>query len=252
MNTISIITINKNNAVGLEKTIQSVINQTYPNVEYIIIDGNSTDDSLAIIKKYSNSISKYISEPDSGLYNAMNKGLKLATGDYVFFLNSGDIAFSGNTIQIVANNIEYNDVVFGNTSVLKDSKIIKNQTTPIVEYYKRYQHDIPPQPALFVKKTCFKDTGDFDESYHIIADVVFVSRLFSNKKITYKYIDEIISIFDTTGVSSQDENQEKIYLERKRFITSEFPQYLQDFEKIYKQSIIAKVSNRIHKLLSNL
>lgn len=249
MKKISIITINKNNAVGLEKTIQSVIGQTYPNIEYIIIDGNSRDDSLAIIKKYSNSISKYISEPDSGLYNAMNKGLKLVTGDYVFFLNSGDIAFSGNTIQIVANNIENNDALFGNTSVLKDSKISKNQTTPIVEYYKRYQHDIPPQPALFVKKECFARVGGFDESYSIIADVVFVSRLFSNKNISYKYIDEIISIFDTTGVSSKDENQEKIYLERKRFIVTEFPQYLRDFEKVYSRSIISKITKRIYKLI---
>ena len=87
MKKISIITINKNNAVGLEKTIQSVISQSYTNIEYIIVDGASRDGSVDVIKKYADSISGFISETDNGLYNAMNKGIKMASGDYIFFLN---------------------------------------------------------------------------------------------------------------------------------------------------------------------
>ena len=210
MKKISIITINKNNAVGLEKTIQSVISQSYTNIEYIIVDGASRDGSVDVIKKYADSISGFISETDNGLYNAMNKGIKMASGDYIFFLN-----------------------------------IIKNPATPVVEYYKRYQHDIPPQPALFVKRELFSKVNNFDESYRIIADVVFVSRLFSDKNLAYKHIDEIISIFDTTGISSQHANQEMIYLERRRFIETEFPQYLQEFEKVYQKSFLSKLKKRI-------
>ncbi len=87
---LSIITINKNNAYGLRKTIQSVINQTYSNIEYIIIDGASTDGSIDVIKKFEDKIDWWASEPDTGIYNAMNKGIKIATGDYCQFLNSGD------------------------------------------------------------------------------------------------------------------------------------------------------------------
>lgn len=248
---ISIITINKDNAVGLESTIQSVINQTYKDIEYLIIDGASSDNSLAIIKKYSNSISTYISERDNGLYNAMNKGQKMATGEYLFFLNSGDVLYKNNTLELVADKLHNIDVLFGNTSVIYNLKILINVSTPIIEYYKRYQHDIPPQPALFVKKECFGKVGGFDESYRIIADVVFVSRLFADINTTYKYIDEVISVFDTTGVSSQEANQEKIYLERKRFITTEFPQYLNDFEKIYNKNFINRLVKRITKLMGN-
>lgn len=245
MKKISIITINKNNAVGLEKTIQSVISQSYTNIEYIIVDGASRDGSVDVIKKYADSISGFISETDNGLYNAMNKGIKMASGDYIFFLNSGDIAYSNNIIQKVADNLDNNDVVFGNTSYIKNTKIIKNPATPVVEYYKRYQHDIPPQPALFVKRELFSKVNNFDESYRIIADVVFVSRLFSDKNLAYKHIDEIISIFDTTGISSQHANQEMIYLERRRFIETEFPQYLQEFEKVYQKSFLFKLKKRI-------
>ena len=88
---ISIITINYNNKSGLEKTIESVLQQTYDNIEYLVIDGNSTDGSKDVIKKYKHRISYWVSEPDSGIYNAMNKGGTKATGDYLLFLNSGDV-----------------------------------------------------------------------------------------------------------------------------------------------------------------
>jgi glycosyltransferase involved in cell wall biosynthesis len=102
---LSIITINKNNASGLEKTIQSVVSQTFKDFEYIVIDGNSTDESVEIIKKYSSGINYWVSEPDTGIYNAMNKGIRKAKGEYCLFLNSGDWLISPVTLQDVFNEI---------------------------------------------------------------------------------------------------------------------------------------------------
>src|ERR1700761_6569563 len=96
-----VITIVYNNAAHSERTILSVLNQTYPNIEYIIVDGLSTDGTLEIIKKYSNKIARLISGKDAGIYDAMNKGLSAATGDYVLFMNSGDELYSANTISDV-------------------------------------------------------------------------------------------------------------------------------------------------------
>ena len=96
---LSIITINRNNAIGLEQTIKSVISLKYSNFEYIVIDGASTDNSIDIIRKYASSITFWISEPDKGIYNAMNKAVDFASGEYIFFLNSGDIFTDGCSLQ---------------------------------------------------------------------------------------------------------------------------------------------------------
>jgi glycosyltransferase involved in cell wall biosynthesis len=109
----SIITVTYNAARWLERTIQSVISQSFPNIEYIIIDGNSTDGTLDIIKKYQSSITHWLSEPDKGLYDAMNKGLKLASGDYVWFINAGDRLYTENTVQEIVNKIKAGTSEFG-------------------------------------------------------------------------------------------------------------------------------------------
>lgn len=111
---LSIITINKNNAIGLEKTIQSVINQTYfDKIEYIIIDGLSTDGSSMIIDKYRNYFSYWVSEKDNGIYDAMNKGTNAAAGEYLLFLNSGDVLYHNNIIKEVYNELKSYDIVYG-------------------------------------------------------------------------------------------------------------------------------------------
>ena len=117
----SIITVTYNAVEWLERTIQSVISQSYTNIEYIIIDGNSTDGTLDIIKKYRSSIAQCISEPDGGLYDAMNKGLNLATGDYVWFINAGDMLYSENTVQEIVNMLDGKnlpDIVYGETQIV--------------------------------------------------------------------------------------------------------------------------------------
>jgi glycosyltransferase involved in cell wall biosynthesis len=121
--TFSIITVTYNAAQWLERTIQSVINQTYSDIEYIIVDGGSTDGTVDIITNYELRITKWISEPDNGLYDAMNKGLKLATGDYVWFINAGDRIHSPDTIREIANRLSpftfhpLPDIIYGETEI---------------------------------------------------------------------------------------------------------------------------------------
>ena len=117
----SIITVTYNAAQWIERTILSVISQSYPRIEYIIIDGNSSDGTLDIIKKYQSSIAHCISESDGGLYDAMNKGLKLASGDYVWFLNAGDTVYADNTVQEIVNILDtcnLPDIIYGETQIV--------------------------------------------------------------------------------------------------------------------------------------
>ena len=117
----SIITVTYNASLWLERTIQSVISQSYPNIEYIIIDGNSTDGTLDLIKKYQSAIAHCVGEQDRGLYDAMNKGLKLATGDYVWFINAGDTLYSETTVQEIANLLDSEnlpDIIYGETQIV--------------------------------------------------------------------------------------------------------------------------------------
>lgn len=121
--TISIITVVFNGEILLENTIKSVLHQTYPNIEYLIVDGHSTDGTLSIIEKYSAKVSKWVSEPDKGLYDAMNKSLDLATGDFVWFMNAGDRIFAHDTVErMVAKYTPETDVLYGEVMLVNDDR----------------------------------------------------------------------------------------------------------------------------------
>lgn len=243
---ISIVTINRNNSIGLRKTIQSVLSQTYSNIEYIIIDGNSSDASVNEIKTVENRLTYWISEPDKGLYNAMNKGLAKATGNYVLFLNSADYFHDDFVIEKLVAAADNADMIYGNLCILKGGKIHVLKSAPIIHYHERYQHNLPPHPAILIRRQLINELGGLDEDYKIIADVVLISKLFASKEHKYKFLDIPITVFDISGISSNPENQEEIYQERRRFIQDEFPEYLIDFEKIYKErSITERVIDKI-------
>ena len=129
---VSIITIVYNGISTLEKTIQSIASQTYKNIEYIIVDGSSTDGTVDLIKKYNSKISKWISEPDNGLYDAMNKGIDIATGDYLWFINSGDEIYSPETLTMLFTNNPLSDIYYGDTIMIDDqgAEIGKRRLTP--------------------------------------------------------------------------------------------------------------------------
>lgn len=196
---ISIVTVVFNGEKYLEETIQSVINQTYSNVEYIIIDGGSTDGTLDIIKKYENQIDYWISEKDSGIYDAMNKGIKTASGEIIAFLNADDryeLSAIENVAQLFINDNSI-DFIYG------DLNIIDSKSNVIAKFYGNisvWKRTMPfGHPTLFVKSSIIKKIL-FDTRYKVIADYDFILKLML-LKYKYKNSKKIIANFRTEGIS---------------------------------------------------
>lgn len=220
---ITVVTVVFNGEATLEQTIQSVVNQTYDNVEYIVVDGNSTDRTLDIIKKYEDRIDYWQSEPDKGIYDAMNKAIDLATGDWLNFMNVGDTFYSNKVLSKIFGNgeIPY-DVIYGNSFC--NGNEIKPKSLLKIPIRMPFCHQ-----ASFVRKSCF-DMYKFDLSYKLIADGVFFYRIKKSRK--FNYINEVICKYDGSGVSS---NQVKVYEERKQFLLAEHKYILLFIWKLYLQ-----------------
>lgn len=228
---ISIITINFNNSEGLEKTIQSVAKQIYNNIEYLIIDGGSVDNSSAIAKSYEDKISYFISEPDNGIYHAMNKGIKQSTGDYLLFLNSGDQLIDELVIQKVIESGLIEDLVYGNLLFLDNKKEWTWSFSDILTFEHFYQSTIP-HPSTFIKKQLFEKVGYYDENLKIVSDWKFFILATARFNCTYKHIPMIITAYTFDGISSRPENLKAIDIERSNVLKQEFPLFIKDYENL--------------------
>lgn len=200
--TISIVTVCYNAADTIEETIKSVLNQTYDNVEYLIIDGGSTDRTVDIIKKYDDRISYWISEPDKGIYDAMNKGIAIASGDYIGFINSGDKYADRHVIALVVEQLLNTapDIIYGDI-VLKYS-FGRYYTKPLP--LNTFKTGFPfSHPSSFVRLQLLKNEL-FDTSYKIVADYNFFLKMYDNHK-EFVYFSTPIAEFEAeTGVSSMN------------------------------------------------
>lgn len=195
---LSIITINYNNRDGLQKTIDSVVNQTWRDFEWIIIDGGSTDGSRELIEKYQEHFAYWCSEPDKGVYNAMNKGIAKAQGEYMNFMNSGDCFYEKDTLQKVFSTKREADILYGNVNCITNCNNYflsypKELSTPYF-LYRGLCHQ-----ASFIKTSLLKDKK-YCEDFKIVSDWQRFFEWFREGK-TYKHIDLIIADFDTTGIS---------------------------------------------------
>lgn len=239
---ISIITINYNDADGLEKTICSVINQSSLDFEYIVIDGDSTDGSLEIIKKYQKNINYFISEKDSGIYNAMNKGIKVANGDYLFFLNSGDHFFNREVINNYKGYLEKDDLVYFNIEIKSNnvSKIISYPQT--LRFSNFYTGGICHQ-SVFIKKTLFETIGLYDEDLKIVSDWKFFILALFKFNCSYKKVNETLSTYYLGGISSQINN----FDERSSVIEEHFIGFAQDYEEFLTNRTLVN-TNRFRML----
>ena len=199
---LSIITINYNNKAGLQKTIDSVISQTFKDFEWIIIDGGSTDGSKDLIEKHSSYITYWVSEPDKGIYNAMNKGIMVAKGEYLYFLNSGDALYSHNIIENLFNNNLYGDIVYGNAIFINKDKtqlLVKPNKNISLSFFVS-GHVINHQ-STFIRKKLF-DSCLYNENLQLVSDWEFeIKQAILGK--TYQYIDKIIVLYDYTGLTSK-------------------------------------------------
>lgn len=189
---VTIITVCRNHAKELEKTIQSVENQTWQKKEYIVIDGASTDETLEVIQQHGGSITQWISEPDQGIYDAMNKGIRLAQGQWVIFMNAGDTFASTDTLQRVFQESQEADVIYGD--VIKGVHV-KKAEPPHNAHRMFFCHQ-----SAFVKTSCLREFP-FDTTHRMSADFKQIKQLYLSGK-TFRQLDFPVAVFDTQGVSN--------------------------------------------------
>jgi glycosyltransferase involved in cell wall biosynthesis len=174
---LSVITVVFNDAGHIERTLLSVLNQTYTNIEYIIIDGSSTDGTLPIIKLYEDRIAKLISEPDKGIYDAMNKGLAAATGDYVLFMNSGDEIYAPETVAHIFATATDADIYYGETEMIDDAGNSLGQRrhqAPAQFNWRSFNYGMSvSHQAIYIKRTI---TEPYDRQYELSADIDWIIR----------------------------------------------------------------------------
>jgi glycosyltransferase involved in cell wall biosynthesis len=202
---VSIITVCYNSEDTIERTILSVSNQTYKNLEYIVIDGNSKDETLSIIKNNSSKISNWISEPDMGLYDAMNKGIAMATGDLIGVLNSDDTFNSSTIIEEIVNFHKYNNVDATVGDIVQhneDGGIVRLYSSKYWSPEKLKIGFMPPHPSIFFKKELFEKFGYYDLGFKIGADYELITRFFLKNDISWKYSGITTTAMLIGGISS--------------------------------------------------
>lgn len=210
---ISIITVCYNSAATIEKTILSVASQTYKNIEYIIIDGNSIDNTIEIVKKYETIITKWISEPDKGLYDAMNKGIAIATGDIVGILNSDDIFCNSTVLEDIAafHSINCIDASVGNIIQRReDESIVRLYSSKYWKPEKLKIGFMPPHPSVFFKRELFNQYRFYDLGFKIGADYELITRFFLKNNISWKYSGITTTSMLVGGLSSSGSSSYKL------------------------------------------
>ena len=246
---ISVVTVCYNSESVIERTIQSVVNQTFDDFEYIIIDGASTDKTLEIVDKYRDKISKIISEKDNGIYDAMNKGISNASGDYIMFLNADDTLLHETVLKLVSEKMNdnkalyYGDLIFLEKSTGKLNNRKQNNVNNIYLCGGMLFH-----PTIFASKKLFEKIGNFDTQYRIVADYDWIIRAMIQFKASCSYLDIPITIFaDGEGASSNPKNQQRHKEERKKVQLKYFSPIYIAIANIWYKSLRSSLSFSIIK-----
>ena len=244
---ISIITINYNDKVGLERTLKSVTNQTYRNFEYIIIDGESKDGRKEVIEEYNAKIDYWISESDTGIYNAMNKGILKAKGQYLLFINSGDELFNSTVLEENVKEIHSEDLIYFDLLQVFEDRTNVHQFPDEINYNTFLTVTIG-HPTTFIKKDLFNKVGLYDENLKIVADWNFFSLAFIKHNCSTRHINKVLSKFYMDGISST--NNENTNKERQKVLEEYFSEYLRlnELEKFAKTVKNAKSIRFLRKL----
>ena len=249
---LSIITINRNNTVGLEKTMRSVAAQTFKEFEYIVVDGASTDDSVEVIRKYEPQFAhlKWVSEPDSGIYNAMNKGIRMASGEYIQILNSGDALASADVTEKMLTALEQAgrpSILYGNMikcfpdgRQMVDRCFAGQEITMLGMFTGTLNHD----PA-YIRRDLFEKYGCYDEQLKIVSDWKWYLQAIILGDEKPRYVDLDVTLFDMTGISENAKSKVMIREERSKVLDELVPLvYLHDYQ-LYSDDI--HLMRRIHR-----
>ncbi|WP_316632865.1 glycosyltransferase family 2 protein [uncultured Flavobacterium sp.] len=242
---ISIITINYNNLAGLKRTVESVINQTWQEFEYIIIDGGSTDGSAGYIESKLEHIDYWVSEPDNGIYNAMNKGIKKAAGEYLLFLNSGDILDNEDALGHAVSQFDNSDLIVFDQKVVGDSVFYLTSPPSDINFSYMYFGYLP-HASTFIKKKLFNRAGLYDENLRIVSDWKFMMVALFRYYCTYSKKAGVLSIFELGGFSSIYDDR----FERNQVISKYFGVYKQDMDNLQQRELLLK-QNR-YKMLQEI
>ncbi|MBS0286862.1 MAG: glycosyltransferase [Proteobacteria bacterium] len=218
---ISLITVSFNSAKTIAQTIESVLAQDYPNIEYIIIDGASTDGTQDIVKQYAHNITIFKSEPDKGIYDAMNKGIQLATGDLIGMLNADDVYANEKVISLVAKCFENNavDACYGDLIYFQDKEPNK-----VLRYWKSSDFKrglfskgwCPPHPTFFVRRKIYLQYGLFNTDYPMGNDVELMMRFLEKERIQSRYIPTVLVKMRAGGVSNK--SMRNIFIQNKSIL----------------------------------
>ena len=205
---VSVITVCYNRKATIGQSIKSVLDQDYPDVEYIIVDGNSSDGTKDIIKSYSDKITKYISEPDSGMYDAINKGLGMATGDIVGLMHSDDVFYDTTVISKIVEVFKNNpntDAIYGNGIYVTnddEQKIVRNRIGGEYDYKRLKSGWLPLHPTVYIKKTIIDKYGNYNLNFKIASDTEFLLRYLYKYKISITYLNTYIVKMRMGGLST--------------------------------------------------
>jgi glycosyltransferase involved in cell wall biosynthesis len=230
---ISIITINYNNKQGLSDTVKSVIDQEFDDFEYIVVDGNSTDGSKEVIEANKGFLSSWISEKDSGIYNAMNKGVKMAKGKYLLFLNSGDTFYDNFTLRDVSIHLKEDfDIYYGDLNLLYENRKTIKTFPDQLSFSFFSDKGYLPHPATFIKGDLFNTVHLYNENFKIVADWDFLVCAICKHNATYKHISRVISNFDKNGISNKPEFQNLKKEEAKHSLKTNFPLFYEDSQRL--------------------
>ena len=247
---LSIITINRNNASGLQTTIKSVLSQTFNDYEYIIMDGNSTDESVAVIKEFGDSITYWESKPDNGRYHAMNKGIKKATGTYCLFLNSGDYLCSANALRKVFDSTFDEELVYTNL-IHKNRHGERIRTFPgEITFYWMYTQYLGHASTL-IKKDLFEKIGLYSEEYDIVSDWEFFLLAICKYQCSLKYMDMEMSVLVEGGISNHPATKQKVLTEREVVLKKHFRCFYEDYKRLYDLEYNAP-SKKLKRTLKNI
>lgn len=229
---ISIISVNYNDKPGLEKTLKSITSQSWKDFEFLVIDGGSTDGSKELIESYTDKIDYWISEPDKGVYNAMNKGIKAAKGDFVIFMNGGDVFYNNEVLENIEKQLTDDfDIYYGdNYKVKPDSK--RKKIYPEKLSFSFFYTSSLNHQSTFIRRQLFHDHYFYKEDYKIAADWDFFIYTICKMNVPYKYLKRTISEYDFTGISSTDKFRDTTAREKQTTLRQYFPLFMEDYKEV--------------------
>lgn len=246
---LSIITVNLNNLEGLKRTMQSVFEQSWREFEYIVIDGGSTDSSREYIEVNAQKIDYWVSEPDTGIYSAMNKGIKVANGEYLLFLNSGDWLHNNNTLHNVTlsfskdYSIYYGDVI----RIYENNKKVK-KSYPAQLSFSFFMDSSLAHQAVFIKRTLFYELFFYNEDYRVLADWEFLIVAICKFNVKTYYLNNTIANYPMNGISSSENGRKVMIKEREKCYHEHFPLFIEDYRRTNKLERIFD-NNRVRMFL---